>query len=362
MALPDLEQYTLKSVLSHISQVPPTLPPHFVSPLLAQRHIFLNITPEDPARYLLWPSSGPVAPSQILEALQALQLRDYDYYPIQYTSDPESIFAHAHVPSGDVQLRVVFKWDAEEEQWKYHNVALMPFPDHSSVSLEDVLKHALEVFHEHQAEPADEDYWGSSSSDSDSEQSHCTVSEQDDHENEDAYWAQYSAIHGTADSTIPSPPHPVHSRRSHLTQPGNDPPLHDTLIEFSHASMHPPSHDPLALPCPFTLAELLQNIIPRSSHDEKACAFDDKVAAHVSEIEIDATEQDVDSSSTTLSELQSPDARDHAHSEELEALKGTAQSLYRLWRVRRVLSTQVVEDKGDKETFMAFVKHSIDEI
>ncbi|KAL1737908.1 hypothetical protein HDZ31DRAFT_51708, partial [Schizophyllum fasciatum] len=169
-----LEQHTVKLVLSSLCAPCPSIPEQFISPLLAKRHAFLDLSAEQDAEsYLLWPSDSN---AQIMGALRSLEVSPYDFYPIQYTADPESVFAHVRVRSNADEVRVVFHWDAEEAQWKYHNVGLMPFPANSRASLEEALKEGTpgpSSGHGQAPDPVyhdDDDYWNAYGQDDDGDE------------------------------------------------------------------------------------------------------------------------------------------------------------------------------------------------
>ncbi|KAG6879281.1 hypothetical protein C0992_003885 [Termitomyces sp. T32_za158] len=172
------------------------LPAHLVSPLLAQRHRFLHISPDQPAEYLAWPSDHqPDAQQTAIDLLQSLHTPlHHPVYTVRYTSDAESSFAHVPIstpkPPG---LRLVFQWD--QDAWKFHNLALMPFPPDTHDSVHDVL-----------SRPSDSDsYWDA-------------YAHSDDQEDvtEDAYWAQYSTVYGPSHSFSPSCHSPFASSKTSL--------------------------------------------------------------------------------------------------------------------------------------------------
>ncbi|KAI0801289.1 hypothetical protein C8Q74DRAFT_1454658 [Fomes fomentarius] len=202
------------------------IPPHLLSKNLLQRHHFLDITPEQPDEYLCWPSH-PEKNIRVLEFLEA-RSRPIDddrptAYPVQYSFDGEDFFAHVDL-SGDTGegARLILQWD-EPGEWKYHNSDLMPFPPGARPNLEDVLVPppipnpvSLHTFsypcpfeaNDFQDDSDDDDYWNAYGS-TDIGDSHYgdggPASAKDAGSSEDAYWAQYASVQGTADSTIPSP-------------------------------------------------------------------------------------------------------------------------------------------------------------
>ena len=215
-----LENSTVHLTLQYISppsQLDRPLPPHLLSKSLLQRHHFLDISHENPSDYLCWPSDSSAKAVDLLESRPSSHDDEPQLYPIHYASDAENTYAHVVLPpagSDGEAARLVFQWD--NNGWKFHNTALMPFPPASAASLRDVL-----VAHEpvaasntsshispqsnshgfgHGADDGsdDDDYWNAYGADDDDSnqprQSHPAKEETDD--GEDAYWAQYSSVHG----------------------------------------------------------------------------------------------------------------------------------------------------------------------
>ncbi|TBU48361.1 hypothetical protein BD309DRAFT_987411 [Dichomitus squalens] len=221
--------HVLLQYISPPSQLTQPIPPHLLSKPLLQRHHFLHLTPEQPDEYLCWPSS-PERKSHVLDLLET-RFRPLDddqptVYPVQYSFDGEDFFAHVDISNDSGEgPRVIFQWD-ESGEWKYHNTDLMPFPPGSRAALEDVLvpppppSHVSvqplsrssypQTFHvdDLQDDSDDDDYWNAygSTDIGDSRFGQSTPgSAKDVMSSEDAYWAQYASVQGTADSTIPSP-------------------------------------------------------------------------------------------------------------------------------------------------------------
>ncbi|KZT30409.1 hypothetical protein NEOLEDRAFT_1165905 [Neolentinus lepideus HHB14362 ss-1] len=297
MACPlSLSPHTISFVLQYIappSTIARPLPRHLLSRALLQRHHFLGISFDDAQEYLCWPSSSDVRARAIalLEDLPRVDPEDA-MYTVQYTSDAESTYAHAHVPSvvpsdGSEDLRLVFHWDGDE--WKYHDATLMPFPPTSHPDIESPPAVSLLVpqhlylsaeTSEAQggAEPAqihasddDDDYWNSYGVQDDDEDqpklqrvynvaSAADTNQSKEEAAEAAYWAQYSSVHGTADSTIPSPL-PAHRRQvlqSQILPPGSGDTEEPQMVYF-------PRRD---CPSPVTLSNLLRNASRRHSYSE----------------------------------------------------------------------------------------------
>ncbi|KAL5534197.1 hypothetical protein ACEPAG_659 [Sanghuangporus baumii] len=263
-----LPPHVVSLLLSYLSRLDDPLPPHLISTPLRQRHQFLGLgqvleSTQDAAAYLSWPSSqgSEDASLRVVDLLRSLPSpENFDpllAYPTKYSFDGEAVYAHAQVPlDGFISdspngLRLIFRWEARDgegaveghqgvgtntDNWKYHDAKPMPFPPNSHDSPQETLHPEAEnstptqshppsgdrlptsfrsQLHIEQSSDSDDDaYWdsyGRSSSDDEDEgmyNSHrSTVSETDDDDEkaEEAYWAQYASVHGTADSTRHSP-------------------------------------------------------------------------------------------------------------------------------------------------------------
>ncbi|KAH9944404.1 uncharacterized protein BXZ73DRAFT_40022 [Epithele typhae] len=288
--------HVLLQYISPPSQLTQPIPSHLLSQTLLQRHHYLRLTPDTPDEYLCWPSS-PEKRAQILDLLESRpKPLDDDQpltFPIQYSFDGEEFFAHVNVSDDGDGVRLILQWH-DAGDWRYHNLDLMPFPSGSRSSLEDILvppaspvrpvtAHAPALRESSLASDEDEDdYWNSYGSTDIGDSAYSDgipTCRKDTSSSEDAYWAQYSSVHGTADSTIPSPVAP--NRRKPL------PAVHAEGVDEQESS-HPPkapyaeSYDePLSIPpsmlsrppigsrwdpaSPSALAHLLSTISPRSS-------------------------------------------------------------------------------------------------
>lgn len=217
-------------------------------------------------------------------------------FPVHYTADDEYTYAHADLSSDGVEgPRLVFQWD-EHDGWKFHDANIMPFPPNSQASLRAVIdskdsilrssgpKQTQDVnsygFDSEPSESDDDDYWNAYGSHDMHDSSHDRSSLiSDTVGTEDAYWARYSSVHGTADSTRPSPL-PIHRRKPHPfdslpTDPDSPHPLpvrigsedlsDDTsplpLVAMPRTNINS-RWDPAS---PQTLAQLLATISPRES-------------------------------------------------------------------------------------------------
>ncbi|KAI0669923.1 hypothetical protein C8Q78DRAFT_976572 [Trametes maxima] len=297
--------HVLLQYISPPSQLTHPLPPHLLSKPLLQRHHFLGLSPEQPDDYLCWPSS----PERKARAIDLLESRprpvDDDHplaYPIQYSFDGEDFHAHVDLSAGGGEgARVIFQWD-ESGEWRYHNTEVMPFPPGGRSALEDVLvppmpenpvsmptlsaaPYTRSYDHElPQDDSDDDDYWnayGSTDIGDSTYGSGAPLSSKDDPASEDAYWAQYASVQGTADSTIPSPipqgrrkPMPVPVEAEDMTSPVPLPVPVRVPSEDAYAEPLPIPPSLLARPggnsrwdpaSPTALARLLASITPRES-------------------------------------------------------------------------------------------------
>jgi len=175
------------------SQLSP-LPPHLLSSSLRQRHHFLQISPDHPASYLAWPSNSHLAIHLLEDVPKPI---DDISFPVRYTSDAESAYAHVSIlPEHPHGLRLVFQWNSPDG-WKYHNLALMPFPPHSSESPQDTLQQSdPEYIRMGDQVDTDAAYWDAYTH-PDEDAPPITVADSDPQRGaEDSYWSQYAAIHG----------------------------------------------------------------------------------------------------------------------------------------------------------------------
>ncbi|KAI9063042.1 hypothetical protein FKP32DRAFT_1686352 [Trametes sanguinea] len=298
--------HVLLQYISPPSQLTQPLPPHLLSKPLLQRHHFLRLTPDQPDEYLCWPSN-PERKAHIIDLLESrprsLDDDEPTAYPIQYSFDGEDFYAHVDLSDyGGEGPRVILQWD-ESGEWKFHNIDLMPFPPGSRSALEDILvppappklaaqptfsAAAYTSSYENelpQDDSDDDDYWNAYGS-TDIGDSHYSsavpASAKDAASSEDAYWAQYASVQGTADSTIPSPipqgrrkplPFSLDSERD-VTSPVPLPvpvrvPSEDTYAEplpIPPSMMPRPRSNSRWDPAsPTALAKLLASITPRES-------------------------------------------------------------------------------------------------
>ncbi|KAF7306950.1 hypothetical protein MIND_00487800 [Mycena indigotica] len=207
MASP-LEPSTVAILLHYIIPSIQTIPPHLLAKALAFRHSCLDLTAQDGPPYLAWPSDDDKRVAEALIALQSTRLDNRCSFNIRYTADDAQL-AHVEVSP---TLRLVFR---HEGDWKFNNVALMPFPGGAFDSPVE-----LRVLEETEDTP--DSYWDSYGEEA--EERRETFQEE---QGESDYWAQYDRYGGTADSLIPSPA-----------------PEKEVPIAFSYAEMHPAT-DPI---------------------------------------------------------------------------------------------------------------------
>ncbi|KAI0094919.1 hypothetical protein BDY19DRAFT_982245 [Irpex rosettiformis] len=307
--LSDSAVHIMLQYISPPSQLDRPLPHNLLSKSLLQRHHFLGISPENTSEYLSWPSPSSVKAVDLLESRPSSHDDKPQSYPIQYSSDAESTYAHVALPptgSDGEAARLVFQWDFDG--WKFHDTKLMPFPSDTSTSLPEVLSLHVPTTASRALSPAvpqynsynighsgdhgsdDEDYWNAygADDDNDDDEPRRAQATKDEDDSEDAYWAQYSSVHGTADSTIPTPPivrrRQVHDYSESEYQDPLSVPVHNVSGEaFSipHVLNIPPSrwlhhHNPHCGPAsPKALARLLAEISPRQSPPQFAAIIAD---------------------------------------------------------------------------------------
>ncbi|KIY71602.1 hypothetical protein CYLTODRAFT_109767 [Cylindrobasidium torrendii FP15055 ss-10] len=110
----------------------------------------------------------------------------------------------------------------------------MPFPTNTVEILDDVWNPKASIIHVEAVDP-DDAYWNSygdeEGEDHGLHDAHTAKHPDTTHNSEDAYWAQYSSVHGTADSTIPSPM-PERRRAPHVHETSH---LHEDYLGVAHA-------------------------------------------------------------------------------------------------------------------------------
>lgn len=210
-----IQSHTIHLVLQYIS--PPSeltqpLPPHLLSKSLLQRHHFLQISPDNPIEYLCWPASQNARVIELLNIFSSPGDQPGQYY-VRYTSDVEHTYAHVQVVSHEQGVRLLFEWD-DEDGWKYHDSQLMPFPSTSRSAVHPPTTPAEQARERYPSVARgfldDEDrYWNAYNAPLYESLSALaprnTFREVSADRTEDAYWARYSSVQGSADSTVPSP-------------------------------------------------------------------------------------------------------------------------------------------------------------
>lgn len=195
---------------------PSELPTHLLSRTLLQRHHFLSISPADTASYLCLP--GPNAdPEKSVAALEHLATQDHEqlvrtanirYQPPVSASEP----VHARVWLGN-SVQVVFVWEEDQDGagWRYLDTDHRPLPGNCTSTLAPALQVTPPEEQEQDQDTSPDDYWAGYDSGS-SPRSPRIPERELAADDEDAYWASYGAVHGSADSTIPSPAPQKHKR------------------------------------------------------------------------------------------------------------------------------------------------------
>ncbi|GLB36179.1 hypothetical protein LshimejAT787_0304670 [Lyophyllum shimeji] len=373
---------TISLVLEYIA--PPSLlsplPPHLISSALAQRHRFLDISPDNPVQYLAWPTDArPDAQQVAIDLLESFQKQiDHPAYAVRYASDAESAFAHVAISSTDPPgIRLVFQWEPSDG-WKFHNLSLMPFPlnTHESISDAVVLK-PYEFLEEPPIAVVEDDerdtYWDAYGlSDEHDDHPGFTKAKADEAGTEDAYWAQYSAVHGSGDSTLPTPPtanKKLNDERVIVSYPG-----HRTLSAYN----------PLAPPSPTTLTYRLANISPRvasplfaddsdsgsGSGSDASASLSLKTSPTSHPMTLSSSSIDYPSSLLSVDTPASSDnispvvssvieAPPGGGDESREALKDAIRSIYRLWKAGRMISSPTSAEDGQE--FLDIVREVVAE-
>ncbi|KAH7880706.1 hypothetical protein F5879DRAFT_904796 [Lentinula edodes] len=293
-----LKPYTVSLILTYIC--PPSqltlspLSPHLISRPLLQRHHFLGLDPEtDLKAYLMWATEDDKAFAR-LEGLAPPTAGDEDpVIGIRYTADKENIYAHAELRSwpshASAEIRLVFLWDPVDSSWKYHNIASMPFPISATLNVTDAVEQQTPSLAIQVKGDEDDDYWNSYGSDVTKEHIPRNKSNGDISGSEDAYWAQYASVQGTADSTVPTPRRETHgeetfddalARARGLHNKGHSD-MYDRLedhhedqevinisyntLNIPHPSTHPSRTSAVNGVCPTDLSDRLNSLPPRTS-------------------------------------------------------------------------------------------------
>lgn len=296
---------------------------------------------------------------------------------------------------------MVFEWD-EADGWKYHDLALMPFPPGSrpappqpddvketeyvkpTVPLVPATAYAADAYGGDG--DGDDDYWNAYGSQDDAASFNddpFMASKDAEAGTEDAYWARYSSVHGTADSTRPSPPQQP-KRKLHPTDPetnsGTDSPnplpvparselyrSHgDTLPILGSLARHGNSRwDPAS---PRALAQLLAEVPLRVSPSPSPLSM-----SETGEVDSDISSPTVggsngsdegspgsisaleDRPSTALRSLAMCAAADNDEAE-MNALRDGIRGLWKLWEMGRRKRSDLQESEDNKERFLEVVR------
>lgn len=332
-----IAQDTIHVVLQYISQHLP-LPPHLISKPLLQRHYFLQLTPDDYIAYIAWPGSSKDHMAAALSKLASPLTDQRASYHVVYSSDPEAVLSHVAVAAPDASsaypVRLVFLWDHEAFAWKYHNLAPMPFPSESVSTVDQLM-----LFFDH-SDIDEASYWGNS--DSPTEINSRAREENELSDAEDDYWSRYLAVHGSGDSTVPSP-----SRRKSVAQ------VTDTYEESDRVMVAYPTvqtevYNPLMPPSP---GQLTRRLAALSTPSNSSFPADDTPS---------------ESASPTLSpdQAHSPDPSTIAITSDAKPifpcidehpndifLSDAIKSIYLLWKEGR--------PNAHHDTFMEIVRQSI---
>ncbi|KAJ1311193.1 hypothetical protein OPQ81_009694 [Rhizoctonia solani] len=202
-----LASHTISLALQYL--LPPSeLPTHLISRPLLQRHHFLNISPSDTAAYLCWPHSD-ADPEKSVTALEQLATQDHEWLvrtsDIRYqpqASSSDAVQARVWL-ANTVQLVFVWEEDQDGAGWRYFDTDHRPLPSNCSSTLTPTFQ-VTRPEEDREQEVSADDYWAGYDSGS-SPRSPRILERELNVDDEDAYWASYGAVHGSADSTIPSP-------------------------------------------------------------------------------------------------------------------------------------------------------------
>ncbi|KAF8516194.1 hypothetical protein BU17DRAFT_93023 [Hysterangium stoloniferum] len=345
--------------------LPPNLPlpQHLLSKPLSQRHHFLSISHIDPAAYLCWPSSDNTEIVNVLQGTTTDALTWEPQHEVRYTI-PDQDTALAHVrPNPQSPLQVLFAWDTQSETWRYHDIQMLPFPVAANLSLDQLLASKMNLMAgSRSASPySDNDnYWeGYASSDT----SQNALGRRpdivaDEHKAEAAYWASYAVVHGSGDSTVPSP------RAEKKTFTHDDVPLPsargpDTAFDPFVANLHLrlQQKDDFANPryshsdrsySPPPVNELPQERSPPQGDPGEA--FPD--VARLMMIGQSGLDMMCNSKSCAMLAQESSVTKGDDRAQDSKGLKEVVRGLYSMWKTQTGLS--------DPEQFMSIVKEALE--
>ncbi|KAF8591855.1 hypothetical protein K439DRAFT_608735 [Ramaria rubella] len=364
MVATPIPQHLVHTVLQYI--LPPSLPlpAHLLSKRLLERHHFLSISPTDPTSYLCWPSSDA---AQVIEALECGSQGELPEHEVRYTApDGETVLAHVR-PDAQSPVLIVFVWDVATESWRYHDARLLPFPVVSSPSLDITLENGPDVtlglewpsassdqprYELRSSSPGSDNYWeGYESSGSSPETSAMppSVFIEEEDKAEAAYWASYSVVHGSGDSTVPSPRHEK-DRSHHRTAPDSRGPetTFDPLVAHLHLRLQ--NENGLLSPRFFHPES---SPSPQSAKEDGDILDSDPASGEVGAVSLESDHQlENDDSKPNEPEVLVGGSSDVAvKNDDNEGLKEVVRGLYRMWRTE--------SGSDDAGAFVEIVKNAL---
>ncbi|PPQ64376.1 hypothetical protein CVT26_002083 [Gymnopilus dilepis] len=363
MTISAISPATVHVILDYVRPLTGPVPPHLLSRPLLQRHHFLSLSPDDPADYLAWPSPDR---SHAVQLLQESSASPHDLpLLVHYLPDPQNFQAHVRITS---ELRLIFLWD-KSHGWQYHNVALMPFPPNTYSSLDDALSaFSPDDFLPEQnpsyavKEEDDDSYWDAYGQDDDSDRHRSSGLLDPNTSSEDAYWAQYSNIQGSGDSTLPSPL-PTKKKlvgeselqSTRIIVPSDD-------LQTNHVELY----NPLEPPPPESLARRLEELSSQNGTVSPLFEDDPQVDSNAAIPQPFENVPPLTSSPSTASPSQPSSHLSDLHSQadaapittEQHLLSNNIKSLYQLWALTR----QDISAEQAKELFLARARQALEEL
>ncbi|KAF8168072.1 hypothetical protein B0H34DRAFT_44193 [Crassisporium funariophilum] len=355
---------TVHIVLDHICPLSAPLPPHLISRPLLQRHHFLRLSIDNPADYLAWPSAEQ---SHAVQLLQNQQIPSHEIaFPIQYTADSENITAHVRITS---DLWLSFIWDPEDG-WQYHNVALMPFPSNSYTNFSDAFaafspddflpQHNYTV---NVAEDDDDSYWDSYGQGEHAD--HATSGRKLDvnPNSEDAYWAQYATVHGSGDSTLPSPLPEKKTLAPDLARDDSTP--ERIIVPSDDLQLHHVApYNPLEPPSPEHLSRRLAALSSCEINsppplDDSSTSDSDTPSPHLTEVNPAHAPSFSSRSPYQLGEEYIvPGPASTVDDAAQDVLRDSIKTVFRLWKLGR----QDKPPDQEKDFFLSTVRQALDQL
>lgn len=259
----------------------------------------------------------------------------------------------------DEGVRMLFEWD-DEDGWKYHDSQLMPFPSTSRSVLEPASS-TVEL----ERRPAvtrgfldDEDhYWNAYSApliESISALAPRSAFKDGFADGtEDAYWAQYSSVQGSADSTVPSP---LPNHRKLQTAPSTYYTQQDEAILIPADSIHslplpdstytptsnePPSAFDRDTPSPLSTLDDSDLVTPASGNPGQDAHVASSVKVNLNDLSY--------SNGRHAGNEQGDEDGDQFAVEEDKAVTESIKGIYYLWRARKW-------NQPDEESSDAFLR------